>query len=280
MRIAVIGLGLIGGSIALAARQRLGAEVVGMDTDEAVREAALTSGALDSACDTIAETVNGARAAFVAVPVGRLPDAVGGVLDRAQEDCVVSDVGSTKRAVVAAHTDPRFIGGHPMAGSEQSGFAHARPDLFDDAAWFLTPSAATPEVLLKRLRGLLEAIGACPRIVDAEAHDRLVATVSHLPHVIANALMAQAEATLPAGDAPLRTAGPSFRDATRVAGAPSAIWTDIYAANADMLALAVGDMIDRLDTFREALRCADRARIVAFCEAAAATRERLQGGPR
>src|SRR5581483_4794147 len=102
MRIAVIGLGLIGGSIALAARQRLGAEVVGTDIDPTIREAALAGGAVDRTCPTAAEAVQGANAAFVAVPVGGLPDAVGAVLKHAPQECVVSDVGSTKRAIVAA----------------------------------------------------------------------------------------------------------------------------------------------------------------------------------
>jgi prephenate dehydrogenase len=266
MRIAVIGLGLIGGSIALAARQRLGAEVAGMDIDPLAR------GAIDRACASDAEAVEGAQAAFVAVPVSALQDAVGGVLERAPEDCVVSDVGSTKRGIVAAHGDSRFVGGHPMAGSELSGLPHARGDLFEGATWFLTPSAATSDAPLERLRGLLEAIGARPSIIDAESHDRVVAVVSHLPHVVANVLIAQAQDTLHVGGQVLSLAGPSFRDATRVAGAPVEIWTDIYVTNADMLALAVQDMVARLSAFGDALRSSDHARIGTFTEAAAAAR--------
>ena len=277
MRIAVIGLGLIGGSIALAARQRLGAEVAGADIDPSVREEALSSGTVDRACPTAAEAVEDAQAAFVAVPVGALADAVGAALKHAPQECIVSDVGSTKRAIVADHADPRFVGGHPMAGSEHSGLRHARADLFDDATWFLTPHVATSDTLLKRLRGLLETIGAHPKIIDPESHDKLVAIVSHLPHVVANVLIAQAQDTLPAGLQALSSAGPSFRDATRVAGAPAEIWTDIYATNADMLALAVDDMIARLGAFHQALCSGDYARIMTFTEAAAA-RARLGQG--
>lgn len=280
MRIAVIGLGLIGGSIALAARQRLGAEVAGTDIDPTVREAAMTGGAVTRACPTAAEAVEGAHAAFVAVPVGRLPDAVGAVLKHAPQECVVSDVGSTKRAIVAAQADPRFVGGHPMAGSEHSGLRHARGDLFDGATWFLTPSAASSDTLLERLRSLLEGVGARPKVIDAESHDKLVAVLSHLPHVLANVLISQAEATLPPGLQTLSSAGPSFRDATRVAGAPAEIWGDIYATNADKLALAVEDMIARLRAFHEALRSGDNARIVTFIEVAATARARLEEGPR
>ena len=270
MRIAVIGLGLIGGSIALAARQRLGAEVTGTDIDPSARQAALAGGAVDRTYATAAEAVEGAQAAFVAVPVGALPDAVRAALKHAPQGCVVSDVGSTKRAIVADHGDPRFIGGHPMAGSEHSGLRHARGDLFADATWFLTPSSASSDTLLERLRGLLEAMGARPRVIDPESHDKLVAVVSHLPHVVANVLIAQAQDTLPAGLQALSSAGPSFRDATRVAGAPAWIWADIYATNADMLALAVDDMIARLRAIHQALRSGDHARIVSFTEAAAA----------
>jgi prephenate dehydrogenase len=280
MRIAVIGLGLIGGSIALAARQRLEAEIAGTDTNPTAREAALAHGSIDRACPTTAEVVDGAQAAFVAVPVGGLRDAVGAVLKHAPEDCVVTDVGSTKRAIVAAHADSRFVGGHPMAGSEHSGLQHAREDLFQDATWFLTPTAATSDVLLERLRGLIETIGARPKAIDAESHDKLVAVLSHLPHVVANVLIAQAQDTLPAGLQALSSAGPSFRDATRVAGAPAEIWTDIYATNADMLVPAVEDMVGRLRAFHQALRSGDHARIVTFTESAAAARARLEEGPR
>jgi prephenate dehydrogenase len=276
MRIAVIGLGLIGGSIALAARQRLGAEIVGTDTDPGTRKAALADGTVDRAYPTAAEAVDGTQAAFVAVPVGALPDAVGAVLKHAPRQCVVTDVGSTKRAIVEAHADSRFVGGHPMAGSEHSGLRHARGDLFEGATWFLTPGAVTSDAVLEWLRGLLEAMGARPKVIDAESHDKLVAVLSHLPHVIANVLIAEAQDTLPAGLRALSAAGPSFRDATRVAGAPAEIWTDIYATNADMLALAVEDMVARLRAFHGALRSGDHARIVSFTEAAAAARVLLE----
>jgi prephenate dehydrogenase len=278
MRIAVIGLGLIGGSIALAARERIDAEVAGMDCESTVTEEALAGGVVDRVCDTVAEAVDGAQVAFIAVPVGALPASIGAVLEHADEDCVVTDVGSTKRAIVAAHGDPRFVGGHPLAGSEHSGLAHARGDMFEGATWYLTPTAATSGALFERLRSLLEEIGARPRAIDPESHDRLVATFSHLPHVVANALVAQAGAMVPSSEAALSSAGPSFRDATRVAGAPGEIWTDIYVTNADMLALAVQDMIARLSAFREALLADDRARIAAFGESAAAARARTRQG--
>src|SRR6059058_1699238 len=138
MRIAVVGVGLIGGSIGLGARERLDAEVTGTDRSPDALTAAVKQGAVDRAYQSAAEALDGAEAAFVAVPVGALVGVVDEVLASASDDCVVSDVGSTKRAVVAAHSDPRFVGGHPLAGSESSGVEHARADLFDGATWYLT----------------------------------------------------------------------------------------------------------------------------------------------
>ena len=278
MRIAVIGLGLIGGSIALAARERLGAHVCGFDRDPETAQTALARGLIERSSGTLAEALDAAEAAFVAVPVGALAQVLDETLAAAGSQCVVSDVGSVKRALVGGREDPRFVGGHPLAGAERSGNRHARADLFAGEFWYLTPAPSTSPILLERLRELIEGLGARPLTVDAETHDRLVATVSHLPHVLAGALVMQAVARTGAGDREAAfAAGPSFRDATRVAGAPASIWTDIYTANADMLGAAIADMIGRLEAFGEALAGAKRARIEAFSESAAAAREKLGG---
>jgi prephenate dehydrogenase len=141
--VAVVGVGLIGGSIGMAARERLGATVRGFDPGDGVLARAVSLGAVSQECGSAEEAVDGADVAFVAAPVGALPDAVRGALVAAGEDCVVTDVGSTKRSVVAAVDDPRFIGGHPLAGAETAGVEHARADLFDGATWYLTPTART-----------------------------------------------------------------------------------------------------------------------------------------
>ncbi len=182
----------------------------------------------------------------MAAPVGVLPGLIGEALAAAGGDCVVSDVGSTKRAIVAAHDDARFVGGHPMAGAETAGVEHARADLFEGATWYLTPGASTSGVLYERLHRLLHGLGARPTAIDPETHDRMLAAVSHLPHVLANVLVAQAAGTLAAGSERLPAAGPSFRDATRVAGAPSAIWTDIYLSNRDALRDEIDGALARL----------------------------------
>ncbi len=275
MDLAVLGVGLIGGSIGLAARERLGARVRGWDPAAGAGEAALARGAIDRACAAPAEALAGAEAAFVAAPVGALPRAVRAALEAAGPDCVVSDVGSTKRAVVAAVEDPRFVGGHPLAGAETAGVVHARPDLFEGATWYLTPTPATQGTLYERLHRLIAGLGARPAALDAETHDAMMASVSHLPHVLANVLVAQAARVLSAEGERLPATGPSFRDATRVAGAPTAMWRDIYLANADALVAALDDTVARLGEVRAALVAGDGAAVAAWNDAAREDRRRL-----
>lgn len=284
MHIALIGVGLIGGSIGLAARERLGATVRGFDTGAGVLDAALRRGALDEGCGSVAETLEGADTAFVAVPVGALARTVDEALGAAGEGCAVSDVGSTKRAVLAGRDDPRFVGGHPLAGAETSGVEHARADLFEGATWYLTPTPSTSGMLYERLHRTVGGLGAQPAAIEAGAHDRLMASVSHLPHVLANVLVSQAAAAVGDESEPLPATGPSFRDATRVAGANGAIWTDIYLANRDALVEGIDETVRRLRAVRESLADGDAGSVSGWNAAAAEDRRRLleaqlAGGP-
>jgi prephenate dehydrogenase len=268
--VAVVGVGVIGGSVGLAARERLGATVRGVDPQA---PEALAAGAIDEAHDDLAVALEDADAAFVAVPLGAVPDTVAAVLGAAPPGCVVTDVGSTKRAVVAANADERFVGGHPLAGSEAAGVAHARADLFDGAVWYLTPTSGTSGLMLERLHRLITGLGARPAAIDADTHDRMMAAVSHLPHVVANVLVGLAGRALDGERLP--PTGPSFRDATRVAGANPALWPDIYLANRDALLPALDDALGRLHAARDALAAGDRERLAAWQRAAAAEREAL-----
>lgn len=270
MIVAVVGVGVIGGSVGLAARRRLGATVRGVDPDAGD---ALHAGAIDEAHDSLPAALDEADVAIVAVPVGALPETVAAVLDAAPSGCVVTDVGSTKRAVVAANGDERFVGGHPLAGSEASGVAHAREDLFDGALWYLTPTSTTSGLALERLHRLIAGLGAQPAAIDPDTHDRMMAAVSHLPHVVANVLVAQATRAL--GGERIPPTGPSFRDATRVAGANPGLWSDIYLSNRDALLHAVDDTIARLQGARAALAAGDREALHAWQSEAAAEREAL-----
>jgi prephenate dehydrogenase len=273
--VAVVGVGLIGGSIGLAAKALANAEVRGWDPGDGVLAAALERGAVTTACGSLAEAVEGADVAFVAVPVAALPAVVAEVLAAAGEDCVVTDVGSTKRSVVAAVDDPRFVGGHPLAGAETAGVAHSRFDLFQGATWYLTPTARTGGILYERLHRLLVDVGARPAALDAETHDAVLATVSHLPHVLANVLVARAARVLSDEGERLPPTGPSFRDVTRVAGANTDIWRDIYLANADALVDAIDDTVRRLGEVRNALAARDGAAVAAWNDGARDERRRL-----
>jgi prephenate dehydrogenase len=282
LNVAVLGVGLIGGSIGLAAKRRAGAQVCGFDADQRVLEHALSRGAIDSRAADVPSALAGAQVAFVATPVGALAETVRAALQSAGADCVVSDVGSTKRVVAQASADERFIGGHPLAGAQAAGVDHAREDLFDGATWYLTPAqGSTAGVLYERLHGLLRRMGAQPRAIDAGEHDRLLACVSHLPHVLANVLAAQAHGLSANGErGRLLAVGPSFRDWVRVAGANSAIWPDIYLSNRDALLESIDVFAARLGEARALLDGADRARVTAWNDAARESRDAVLGAGR
>ena len=187
----------------------------------------------------------------------------------------MSDVGSVKRAVVDEVDDPRFIGGHPLAGAETSGVEHARADLFADATWYLTPTGITMGTAFERLHRLITRLGAWPSAIEPETHDIVMASVSHLPHVLANVLVAQAARVLGEEGERLPATGPSFRDVTRVAGANSVMWGGIYRANADALTAAIDDLVARLGRFRDQLAGGDDAGIRDWNDAAREDRRRL-----
>jgi prephenate dehydrogenase len=232
LRITVLGVGLIGGSIGLAAKEHVeGAELVGFGRDPERLELARERGAIDRAAGSLAEAVDGAELCFACAPVGALPELVHAALEASGPDSVVTDVGSTKHDLVSRTPDPRFVGGHPIAGAETAGVENARADLFEDAVWYLTPHEQSGGLLYERLHRFVVDVGARPVAVDAETHDSLVAVFSHLPHVLANVLASQAAARLSEHGEALRQVGPSFRDMTRVAGANTAIWGDIYRSN-------------------------------------------------
>jgi prephenate dehydrogenase len=274
-RIAVLGVGLIGGSIGLAARARLGAVVAGYDPDAGTRETALAAGAVDTATGSIAEACASAEIVFCAAPVGRLPELAAAALAAADPDAAVTDVGSTKRDIVAAAGgDGRFIGGHPLAGAETAGVAGASADLFEGARWYLTPTDQTNGVLYDRLQRAVAGLGARPQAIDAARHDTLMATVSGMPHAVANALVAEAAGDLGSDEA-VPEVGPSFRDATRVAGSNPAIWADIFASNSEAVADSVEAVARRLGEAAALIRSGDVRAIAAWHTAAGADRRRL-----
>jgi prephenate dehydrogenase len=275
-RIAVLGVGLIGGSIGLAARRRLDAEVVGFGRSPERLARAVELGALNRAADSLADACEGAEVIFCAGPVASLPEQASAALAASGPEAVVSDVGSTKGELVAAlGDDERFIGGHPLAGAETAGVENAREDLFDGARWYLTPTERSSGLLYDRLQRLVAGLGARPQAIDPATHDRVLATISHLPHVVANALVAEAAETLTRDSERLPEVGPSFRDTTRVAGSNPAIWADIFASNADAVADSVESIARRLEAAAALIRSGDRGAVTAWHAAAGEDRRRL-----
>jgi prephenate dehydrogenase len=275
-RLAIVGTGLIGASVGLAAKRAGIHTVAGFDPDPEALATAAARGALDAPAGTVDEAVAGAEIAVVAAPVATLPAQVAAVLRASGETTTVTDVGSTKRAVArAAAGDRRFIGGHPVCGSHTRGPANANGELFDGATWFLTPVAATEPERYRTLHAFVSSLGAQPVAVDPDAHDRLVALTSHLPHALANVLLNQAGATRIEGHEPLDAAGGSLRDMTRVAGANPRIWVDIFLENAGPLAEALADHRRRIEQLEAALAAGDAGFLARWIGEAAANRRRL-----
>jgi len=272
-RLAVVGTGLVGTSVALAAG-RAGTSCRGFDTDSAVLGGAASRGAVQPS-SSLAAAVADAELVVVAVPVGSAPAVVQEVLDAAGPEAVVTDVASTKRALVSL-ADPRFVPGHPVAGGATGGPARAAADLFDAATWFLTPTEASSPESVALVERFVASVGARAVRTDAESHDRLLALTSHLPHALANLLMLRVAEAAAEDDAPLAFAGASLREMTRLAGANAAVWSDIFLGNADEIATALVGLRASLDELEAALRDGDRERIEATIATAAAARERLE----
>jgi prephenate dehydrogenase len=278
-------VGLIGGSIGLAARRSGDTTVAGWDPDGGAVARALERGAIDEPAATLAAAVAGAEVCFVCAPVGQVAATARAALE-CGGDCVVSDVGSVKAAVLeelAGSGLPdadleRFVGGHPLAGAEASGVQHARPELFEGATWYLTPTERTSGVMYERLYRTVASLGARPAAIGADAHDRLMATVSHLPHVLANVLVGQAARELVEESQGLPATGPSFRDATRVAGANPPLWRDIFVSNREAIARELDAYCDALQIVSGRLRAGDGEALERWIGAARADRQRLLEG--
>jgi len=260
LRVAVIGVGLMGGSLGLAAREHAGATTVcGYGRNRDNLELALARGAITTIADSVESAAAGADLIFVATPVRLVLDHVRRALQAAPSHAVVTDVGSTKGSLMSGLTDEeqrRCIGGHPLCGSEAAGVANARVGLYEGATYFLTPGTHVDPAAFQLLHSFVSKIGARPVAIDPEQHDRLMALMSHLPHVLANVLMTQAGRSSGSRDA-LLAAGPSFRDLTRVAGSNRRVWTDIFLENRAALLAELEDFQVGLRRMTEALATSD-----------------------
>jgi cyclohexadieny/prephenate dehydrogenase len=266
-RVAVVGLGLLGGSVAGAARERgVAKRVVGVSRGRETAAAALAAGLADEATAELAAGVAGADLVVLCTPVFAMAETLRRAAPQLAPGAIVTDVGSVKARLV--ETLPgllppgvHYVGAHPMAGSHHTGLRHARKDLFEGAACVLTPTASTPPAALARVRGFWAALGARIFERDPAQHDAQVAWVSHLPHAVAFAYAASL-AGAPAEAFALRGAG--FRDFTRIASSDPELWADILATNAKALAGPLAATAQALAALARAIEAEDAAAVHRF----------------
>ena len=272
--IAIVGVGLIGGSVGLAARATWpGVRVIGIDARDVLVSAVALGAVTDTAGDVSAALA--AELIVLCAPVAVNVATLAALAPRLGPDAVVTDVGSTKRDIVAAaetHGVHGFVGGHPLAGAATSGTASAREHLFRGRPWILTPSACSAPAAVEGLRGFAVALGAMPTVLDAVAHDRLMAYVSHLPQVVASALLETVGASV--GESGLALSGPGLADTTRLAASPGGLWAGILAANADHVAEALASLESALARLRAGL--ADAAAVETTFASAARWRRAIK----
>lgn len=269
MRVGIVGLGLIGGSIGLALREP-SRTVLGYDPDPGAEATALGRFCIDRTAP-LAE-VSAADVVFVAAPPMATVPALEEVFRHIGANTVVSDCASVKGEVAQwaqSRRAPNFVGGHPMAGHEKSGAAYASAWMFRGATWILTPTKVTSKATVTTIEKLVKGMGANPTSVSAEEHDRHVAVLSHLPHAFAATLVLAADSLTST-----RVAGPSWKDLTRIAGSDPHLWAQIFRSNQKELTAVLQAAEERLSELRAALADPDIERLQGFFEAAKAARER------
>ncbi|MFI5338321.1 MAG: prephenate dehydrogenase [Candidatus Methylomirabilales bacterium] len=280
---AVVGAGLIGGSLALAARKAgLVETVAGVDADPAHRKVALAMGMVDRVAGELTADVARADLVVLAVPVAEIVALLPEVARRVTDDCLVTDVGSVKGLILAAgdaaFPDGRFVAGHPIAGQERSGPAAARPDLFEGANWIGTPSALTNANAVQRVAALWRGVGSTIVTMEAGWHDEVFAAVSHLPHLVAYALM-DAVLGLPLGEERLQFAAGGLRDFTRVAASHPLMWRDIFLMNRGPILRALTAYREVLAALEGAIRDGDGEALTARLARARMAREEIPHRP-
>jgi len=272
--VVIVGVGLIGGSLGRALKsRRLAQRVLGVERTEEQLEAAKAFGAIDAGTTSLVEAVAGADIVVLCTAVGHILEILPPVLTAAKDGAVVTDVGSTKAAIVRrAGGATSFVGGHPMAGSEQTGVEAATPYLFEEATWAITPSKASSPQAVQTVQRLAQSVGATTLLLPPDAHDAMLAVTSHLPHVLASALIRQAKQTQSRHPQTQNLTAGSFADGTRVAASSPEIWRDVCLSNRDALLQALQTFRGELDTLEAAIADSDAAQIEAFFAAGAAAK--------
>ncbi|HET9180104.1 MAG TPA: prephenate dehydrogenase/arogenate dehydrogenase family protein [Terriglobia bacterium] len=256
-RIAIIGMGLIGGSWALALKKAgYAAHRIGFDAPGVLKQA-LESGAVHEAAKNVDEAVRDADLVVLATPVGKILELLPRLQLAAPSHALITDVGSTKQRIVQCAKDlpaggAMFLGGHPLAGKEHSGFEHADADLFRNARYVVVPlsEAVMEDARAKAFVGLIQSLGARPCVTDAASHDVAMAFLSHLPQLLSTGLAGMVAEKAGQGALPLELAGSGFRDLTRLAESPYSMWRDICLTNMENIQAALDATIQKLDTIK------------------------------
>ncbi|NNN03657.1 MAG: prephenate dehydrogenase/arogenate dehydrogenase family protein [Acidimicrobiaceae bacterium] len=267
----VVGLGLIGSSVARALT-RSGWTVTGNDLDEGVRTLALDSGVVQSSTFD-----PGVDLVVVATPAGAVVEVALGLLSVLSPHAVVTDVAGVKETIAHEVTDPRMVPGHPMAGSELRGLAGSRADMFEGATWVLTPTPTTDPHAYALVHQAVREMGAHVVALDAGDHDRLVALASHVPHLLAGALMNEASLTAREDAVLLQLAAGGFRDMTRIAAGDPLMWPDVLLENRRAVSATLDDLIERLRELRRVVADQDRPALESTLQSAALARRHLPG---
>ncbi|HEY6291169.1 MAG TPA: prephenate dehydrogenase/arogenate dehydrogenase family protein [Terriglobia bacterium] len=259
-RVALIGVGLIGGSWGLALKHRgFAGRIVGCDRPQ-VLDRALELGAIDEAEPDLAASVRGAGLVILAAPVAAILEQLPQIKEVASPQAMVTDTGSTKRAILARARmifgeEPLFLGAHPLAGKEQSGIENANASLFESARYVVTPLAPShlQDQRVEALLAMVRGVGARPFVTDADTHDRALALLSHLPQLVSTGLASLIAAEDHRHTLPLELAAAGFRDMTRLAESPYAVWHDVCLTNGDNLRPAIDSLIRKLEAMKERL---------------------------
>ncbi len=280
---AIIGVGLMGGSLAKALQKHgLSKSIIGWDLNKSSLQIARDKGIIDRAATNIKDAITSSDLIIIAIPTAAITDMLNKINPHVSPRAIIMDLGSTKGKIVKAakniftdHPQPCFIGGHPIAGSEKSGVKYSKADLFTDAPFVLTPLPATPETQLNRIKSLVTALGAQCWVLKPQEHDRFLAWISHLPQLAATTLM-KTIAEQKNADEALKLAGSGLKDTTRIAASSSAIWQDIIFTNQENITAILQDYIAELKNLQDIIKNSQVEEFSQLMEEAARSRRNLK----
>jgi prephenate dehydrogenase len=267
--ITIVGLGLIGGSLARALREKLGIlDITAINRSRQPLIDAISDGTIDRGFNEINEYVYNSDIIFICTPVKKTPDFLKILSGKVSSKCIITDVGSTKKEIVdyvnKMQITPCFIGGHPMAGTEKTGYRESVPHLFENAYYILIPSKSTTDTSIKLMKDIIKGIGAIPVVMNAQEHDRIIGSISHIPHIIASALVNLVKDTDTKEGIVLKLAAGGFKDITRIASSSPEVWENIIMSNSLQIRNILKTYIKILNEFLKTMNNSDSKKIYDF----------------